>query len=57
MNSRKDKRKYKYMKDEKTGNKYFYRDNILHREKDLPAVIYIGYESFWYINGHIVKIG
>ena len=57
MKSRIDKRKYRYMKDEKTETKYFYRDNILHREKGLPAVIHIGYESFWYINGHIVKIG
>jgi len=39
MKSRIDKRKYNYIKT-KNGNKFWYKNDILHREKDLPAMVY-----------------
>ena len=33
------------------GNQFWYKDNLLHRDDDLPAIIYTGGIKFWHQNG------
>jgi len=35
------------------GNKYWYKNNKLHRDNDLPAIIYENGEQRWYKNGFL----
>jgi len=48
--SRFDKTEYTFEK-YTSGNKYWYKNGLYHREKDLPAVIYSDRDMYWYKNG------
>ena len=54
MKSRVDKTKYTFEK-YSSGNKYWFKNSNVHREKDLPAIIYSSGYMSWHINGEFIK--
>ena len=54
MKSRIDKTKYTFDK-YKSGNKYWYKNDLRHRDRDLPAIIYRDGYMTWYIDGDFIK--
>jgi len=46
MKSRMYKRKYNYTKT-KNGNKFWFKNGLYHREKDLPAIIWSNGDMDW----------
>jgi len=50
MKSRIDKTKYKF-EINKYNDLVFYKNGNYHRDKDLPAIIYVDGTMFWFKNG------
>jgi len=52
MKSRIDKTEYNFIIDE-CNNKYWLKNELRHRDNDLPAIIYRDGDMSWHVNGKL----